>query len=442
AADKAAAEARMRAAEQAAREATAARNAAEEAARTNADAAAQATAAATAANAQAAADRAAAEQAEAQRQAAVAAAAEADAARRAIEEKANADRLAAEKEAAEKAAAEAAAAQKAAEERAVAEAAAARKAAEEKAAAEKAAADKAAADKAAAEAAEKARQAEAEAEAKRKAEEEAKQKAEAEAKKAEEDEAKRQADEAAKQDEARNRQPLAGPTDPWGPGGVNGAVLATMLDQHTDSAGSGAERQAAALAYPNDASRAPTISSTQTRNVPYSGQSNYGGILGNYSPVEGHFVYTTFNGTSQGEGTNGGFQPNSIGMDVALIRTATEITFPVQVQALDVNGGNYKDGPLYTASSTRVLGATERFMFGHVVQEWKGENNTSIKLQLETSGQNQAYLCWDFSLPSTTRRYCNHWQVPDGWEAGKPLQYLGYYVTDQTAEGPITWRSR
>lgn len=447
-----------------------------------AEASAQAAAAAAAAQ-QAAADKATAERLLAQQDATAKLAAEREAAAREAAQKAAAEQAAAERAAAQKvaeaqeASRRAAEAQRAAEQALEAErTAAAQRAAEEKAASERAEAERAAAERKAAEekakreAAEKAQQEaetkakqEAEARARLEAEAKAKQEAdrkaaeaaekarqEAEAKAKEEADAKAKEDAAKAEEEARNRKPLAGPTDPWGPGGVNGAVLSTMLDQRTDEASTAAGRTAHAQAFPAvskdgamlpEPADTPSVISTQTRSALYTAEGQRPGALGTYSPATGNYAYTSHNGTSQRDGKDGGFSPNSVGVTLGIVSTDTEITFPVVLQAKDADNINIFNAPQFIASTPKVFRKTERVEFGKVVSEWKN-GDEHVQLQLFTSGERQAYLCWRFKLPNTVRDYCNHWQVPDNWEAGQPLLHLGYYIEDKAGDKTYYWHTR
>lgn len=394
--------------------------------------------AATQAAGQANAARNAANQATAALQAAQAAAREAEAKR-------------AEAEAANKRAAEAEAAlQKATAERRAAEEAQA-KAAREDAARKQAEAAAAAKAKEEADAkakadAEKAKQAEAK--AKEEAEAAAKAKEEAEAKAKAEAEAKAKAEEEARQAAAQNAVP-ASSND-----GVSGLLLATMLDQAmTTSRAQESDVEALPAKgitgeFLEDAD-APTVNASQ-----YTDPSNYvgggQGQAGNYQPANGTYNYYLFNGGKVKAGKDAAFPMATVGIKLKVEATADKVELDDELKASNNIGDTSIDAaPTFSSGEERSFqkGAlVSRAANAGVIQTWHGPNKQSVQLVLAESSESSATLCWNYTQADTSRLYCNRWQVPANWKAGKALTFLGYYIhesrTVDGAEKHYYWHTR
>ena len=393
--------------------------------------------AATQAASQANAARNAANQATAALQAAQAAAREAEAKR-------------AEAEAANKRAAEAEAAlQKATAERRAAEEAQA-KAAREEAARKQAEAEAAKKAKEEADAkakvdAEKAKQAEAkakeEAEAAARAQEEAaaaaKAKEEAEAKAKAEEEAKAKAEEEARQAAARTVP--ASSND-----GVSGLMLATMLDQAMTTSST---QQGSAYAYPAesvsgsliDNADAPTVLASQ-----YTSPSNYVGggsrLLGTYQPANGIYHYYLHNGGVSQIGKDSTFKMNTVGITLKIEATADKLELDESLRATDDNENiGLDNAPTFTSGEDITFqknALVSRIDNAGVIGVWHGPNRQSVQLVLAESSASSATLCWNYTLTNTNRLYCNRWQIPNGWQAGQELTFLGYYIHEsRTVDG-------
>ena len=381
--------------------------------------------AATQAASQANAARNAANQAAAALQAAQAAAREAEAKR-------------AEAEAANKRAAEA--------EAALQKATAERRAAEEAQA--KAAREDAARKQAEAEAAKKAKE---EADAKAKAEEEkakqaeakAKEEAAAAAKAKEEAEAKAKAEEEAKAKEEEARQAAARAVPASSNDGVSGLLLATMLDQAMTT---NRTQQANLEALPAEGvtgdlledADAPTINAAQ-----YTDPSNYvaGGqrLLGNYQPANGEYYYHLFNGGVVKAGKDTAFPMATVGIKLKVEASADKVELDNELKASDTIGAtSIEAAPTFSGGELSVQknGLVSRIEQGGVIATWFGSNGQSVQLMLAASSESGATLCWNFNLTNTNRLYCNIWQIPAGWEAGKPLSFQGYYIHEtRTVDG-------
>ena len=385
-------------------------------------------------------------QANAARSAANQAAAALQAAQAAAQE-ANAKR--AEAEAANKRAAEAEAAlQKATAERRAAEEAPA-KAAREDAARKQAEAAAAAKAKEEADAkakadAEKAKQAEAK--AKEEAAAAAKAKEEAEAKAKAEEEAKAKAEEEARQ--AAARAVPASSND-----GVSGLLLATMLDQAMTT---NRTQQANLEALPAEGTHgnlledadAPTVNAAQ-----YTDPSNYvaGGqrLLGNYQPANGEYYYHLFNGGVVKAGKDAAFPMATVGIKLKVEASADKVELDNELKVSDTIGAtSIEAAPTFSGGELSVQknGLVSRIEQGGVIATWFGSNGQSVQLILRESSASGATLCWNYTLTNTNRLYCNIWQIPAGWEAGKPLSFQGYYIHEtRTVDGgqkSYYWRTR
>ena len=417
--------------------------------RSNSNGAANLAAANAAAAAQRTAEQAAnqaAAQANVARNAATQATAALQAAQAAAQE-ANAKRT--EAEAANKRAAEAEAAlQKATTERRAAEEALA-KAAREDAARKQAEAAAAAKAKEEADAkakadAEKAKQAEAK--AKEEAEAAAKAKEEAEAKAKAEEEAKAKAEEEARQ--AAARAVPASSND-----GVSGLLLATMLDQAMTT---NRTQQANLEALPAEGTHgnlledadAPTVNAAQ-----YTDPSNYvaGGqrLLGNYQPANGEYYYHLFNGGVVKAGKDAAFPMATVGIKLKVEASADKVELDNELKVSDTIGAtSIEAAPTFSGGELSVQknGLVSRIEQGGVIATWFGSNGQSVQLILRESSASGATLCWNYTLTNTNRLYCNIWQIPAGWEAGKPLSFQGYYIHEtRTVDGgqkSYYWRTR
>lgn len=292
--------------------------------------------------------------------------------------------------------------------------------------------------------AEKAKQAEAKAKedaaaaAKAKEEAEAKAKAEAEAKAKEEE---------ARQAAAQNAVP-ASSND-----GVSGLLLATMLDQAMTT---NRTQQANLEALPAEGTHgnlledadAPTVNAAQ-----YTDPSNYvaGGqrLLGNYQPANGEYYYHLFNGGVVKAGKDAAFPMATVGIKLKVEATADKVELDNELKVSDTIGAtSIEAAPTFSGGELSVQknGLVSRIEQGGVIATWFGSNGQSVQLILRESSASGATLCWNYTLTNTNRLYCNIWQIPAGWEAGKPLSFQGYYIHEtRTVDGgqkSYYWRTR
>ena len=369
------------------------------------------------------------------------------AAQRAAEQaatQANAARSAANQAAAALQAAQAAA-QEANAKRAEAEAAN-KRAADAEAALQKATAERRAAEEALAKAArEEAARKQAEAAAAAKAKEEADAKAKADAEKAkqaeakakEEEEAKAKAEEEARQAAAQNAVP-ASSND-----GVSGLLLATMLDQAMTTNRS---QQAKLEAQPAESATgdfledadAPVVNAAQ-----YTDPSNYvggsPGQLGNYQPANGTYNYYLFNGGVVKAGKNTAFPMATVGIKLKVEATADKVELDNELKASDtIANSSIEAAPSFSGGefSVQKNGLVSRIENSGVIATWLGSNGQSVQLILRDSSASGATLCWNYTQTDTSRLYCNRWQIPADWKAGKALTFLGYYIHEsRTVDG-------
>ena len=357
------------------------------------------------------------------------------AAQRAAEQaatQANAARSAANQAAAALQAAQAAA-QEANAKRAEAEAAN-KRAAEAEAALQKATTERRAAEEALAKAArEEAARKQAEAAAAAKAKEEADAKAKAEEEKAKQAEAK--------EEEARQAAARAVPAS--SNDGVSGLLLATMLDQAMTT---NRTQQANLEALPAEGvtgdfledTDAPTVNAAQ-----YTDPSNYvgggNGQAGNYLPANGTYYYHLFNGGVVKAGKDAAFKMNTVGIKLKVEATADKVELDNELKASDTIGAtSIEAAPTFSGGELSVQknGLVSRIEQGGVIATWFGSNGQSVQLILRESSASGATLCWNYTLTNTNRLYCNIWQIPAGWEAGKPLSFQGYYIHEtRTVDG-------
>jgi len=213
------------------------------------------------------------------------------------------------------------------------------------------------------------------------------------------------------------------------------AVLATMLDQHSD----GQSNDPKAIGYPQGMANAPRISATQSRDKGYAGERN--GTPGGYTPAEGGYPYFTFNG---GKDTDGGGDANydvdQVTMSLPVTNGANGVTLGGTLTATDEPTFSYDKGVSYTGK-TETIGYEEQVASASQIFEWKNGGNT-VQLSVMVNGKDIADLCWNYDLPKTHRRYCNRWQVPAGWKKGQPLVHLGYTIEDVKSGDKRRWASR
>ena len=379
------------------------------------------------------------------------------AAQRAAEQaatQANAARSAANQAAAALQAAQAAA-QEANAKRAEAEAAN-KRAAEAEASLQKATAERRAAEEALAKAArENAARKQAEAAAAAKAKEEADAKAKAEEEKAKEEaEAKAKAEAEAKAKEEEARQAAEQNAVPASSGnGVSGLLLATMLDQAMTTSRA---QESDVVALPAEGTNgefledadAPTINAAQ-----YTDPSNYvgggQGRAGNYQPANGTYYYHLFNGGVDKPGKDAAFKMNTVGIKLKVEATTDKVELDNELQVSDAIGeSSIEAAPTFSGGELSVQknGLVSRIENGGVVAAWLGSNKQSVQLILRESSESGATLCWNYTLTNTNRLYCNIWQIPAGWEAGKPLSFQGYYIHEtRNVDGgqkSYYWRTR
>ena len=239
----------------------------------------------------------------------------------------------------------------------------------------------------------------------------------------------------------------AAPVRPIDAKGINGAVLATMLDQHSVDPGHEEGSIAASRAYPSTVEGAflsnpvlPIVQSVQFRDVPYNGEGYRPGAPGSYSPVDGAFVYTAFNGTAYDASGTVNTSVNSIGMDVHVTRTADAVSLSPELIVRDENGENYQEGPHYRGEGYRI-GSSERIRYNQVLTEWK-HGQHSVQLIISPVTEDQAALCWNYQLPNTSRLYCNKWKLPENWQAGQPLTYAGHYLVESRQGEKVYWHTK
>lgn len=315
-----------------------------------------------------------------------------------------------------------------------------KRAAEAEAALQKATTERRAAEEALAKAArEDAARKQAEAAAAAKAKEEADAKAKAEEEKAKEEEARQAA--------ARNAVP-ASSND-----GVSGLLLATMLDQAMTT---NRTQQANLEALPAEGTHgnlledadAPTVNAAQ-----YTDPSNYvaGGqrLLGNYQPANGEYYYHLFNGGVVKAGKDAAFPMATVGIKLKVEASADKVELDNELKVSDTIGAtSIEAAPTFSGGELSVQknGLVSRIEQGGVIATWFGSNGQSVQLILRESSASGATLCWNYTLTNTNRLYCNIWQIPAGWEAGKPLSFQGYYIHEtRTVDGgqkSYYWRTR
>lgn len=239
----------------------------------------------------------------------------------------------------------------------------------------------------------------------------------------------------------------AAPVRPIDAQGIDGAVLATMLDQHSVDPGHEEGSIAASRAYPSTVEGAflsnpvlPVVQSVQFRDIPYNGEGYRPGAPGSYSPVDGAFVYTAINGTAYDSNGSVNASVNSIGMDIHVTRTADAVSLSPELIARDENGENYQDGLHYSGEGYRVT-SSEHIRYNQVLTEWK-HGQHSVQLIVAPVTEGQAALCWNYQLPNTNRLYCNKWKLPENWQAGQPLTYAGHYLVESRQGKTVYWHTK
>ena len=238
---------------------------------------------------------------------------------------------------------------------------------------------------------------------------------------------------------AINRNDLEHPKDPIHPGGVNGAVLAAMLDQHSDSVANDPK----SIGYPVDNDKAPAVISTQSRDPGYTGSGN--AVVGNYSPATGTYTYFTFNGgKATGRGGDASFDVNQITSSLDITNGENGVTLPARLTATEEGVFDYRQGTVFTGKAETIR-YDEVVASGKHVFEWK--NGASfVQLSVMVTGNDTAESCWTYRLPKTSRTYCNQWQVPANFVKGQALIHKGYTLVDSLddkLDGPKNrWASR
>ena len=217
--------------------------------------------------------------------------------------------------------------------------------------------------------------------------------------------------------------------------GVSGLLLATMLDQAMTTNRS---QQANLEAQPAESATgdfledadAPTVNAAQ-----HTDPSNYvgggQGQAGNYQPANGTYNYYLFNGGVVKAGKNTAFPMATVGIKLKVEATADKVELDNELKVSDAIGeGNIEAAPTFSGGELSVQknGLVSRIERGGVIANWFGSNGQSVQLMLAASSESGATLCWNYTLTNTNRLYCNIWQIPAGWEAGKPLTFLGYYI--------------
>ena len=298
-----------------------------------------------------------------------------------------------------------------------------KRAAEAEAALQKATAERRAAEEAQAKAArEEAARKQAEADAAKKAKEEADAKAKAE------EEAKAKAEEDARQ--AAARAVPASSND-----GVSGLLLATMLDQAMTTSRA---QESDVVALPAEGTNGNVLEDADTPTVnasQYTDPSNYvgggQGQAGNYQPANGTYYYHLFNGGVDKPGKDVAFKMNTVGIKLKVEATTDKVELDNELKVSDAIGdSSIEAAPTFSGGELSVQknGLVSRIERGGVIATWFGSNGQSVQLILRESSESGATLCWNYTLTNTNRLYCNRWQIPAGWEAGKPLSFQGYYI--------------
>ena len=85
---------------------------------------------------------------------------------------------------------------------------------------------------------------------------------------------------------------------------------------------------------------------------------------------------------------------------------------------------------MLTAPSAFRVRKDAEVPFGKVLQQWQNGPAFAQLILREGSAPDEAALCWNYALPAAGRVFCQHWQVPAQWQAGKPLVDKGAYIDD------------
>ena len=213
-------------------------------------------------------------------------------------------------------------------------------------------------------------------------------------------------------------------------------MLATMLDQAMTTNRAQQNDVEALPAESKDGeflkdADAPTVNASQ-----YTDPSNYVGSspgqLGNYQPANGTYNYYMFNGGEVKAGKDTAFKMGTVGIKLKVEATADEVKLGQQLQVTNnASETNIETAPTFTTGLQRSIQKNElvsRIENAGVIQAWHGPNDHSVQLILLESSESSATLCWNYTQTDTSRLYCNRWQVPADWKAGKALTFLGYYI--------------
>ena len=220
-------------------------------------------------------------------------------------------------------------------------------------------------------------------------------------------------------------------------------MLATMLDQGMTT---NRTQQANAEALPAEGvtgdfledADAPTVNAAQ-----YTDPSNYlggsPGQLGNYQPANGTYNYYLFNGGEVKAGKDAAFPMATVGIKLKVEASADKVELDNELKVSDTIGASsIEAAPTFSGGELSVQknGLVSRIERGGVIATWLGSNKQSVQLILRESSESGATLCWNYTLTNTNRLYCNIWQIPAGWEAGKLLSFQGYYIHEsRTVDG-------
>ena len=224
---------------------------------------------------------------------------------------------------------------------------------------------------------------------------------------------------------------------------MSGLLLAAMLDQAMTT---NRTQQANAEALPAESitgefledADAPVVNAAQfTDPTNYVGGGQ--GQLGNYQPANGEYYYHLFNGGVVKAGKDAAFPMATMGIKLKVEASADKVELDNELKVSDTIGAtSIEAAPTFSGGELSVQknGLVSRIENGGVVAAWLGSNGQSVQLILRESSASGATLCWNYTLTNTNRLYCNIWQIPASWEAGKPLSFQGYYIhATRTVDG-------
>lgn len=233
--------------------------------------------------------------------------------------------------------------------------------------------------------------------------------------------------------------------------GVSGAVLAAMLDQSTGSAA-------------GHASETHGVDGVFTRDVTTPALSVRSGLT-DYAQPSNATVPPIYNVASRYRSMPGAWRydqrhqvQNDNRLSDGASRPFTDL-WALTYLSQDAEGlavGNWisvrtmrsmRQGDHYaTQFMVPAAGRTESLMltapsafrvrkdaevpFGKVLQQWQNGPAFAQLILREGSAPDEAALCWNYALPAAGRVFCQHWQVPAQWQAGKPLVDKGAYIDD------------